>query len=202
MHIGRDSHNPDILGSWDDLVRFQLVIAERWLERGNKAKDTFAKFSFYFTGFNAIYFLWRKIDNLDYVSEGKHSEGKHIENLLNKFDEAKAREILDKIGISVDYFSKRRPIQRMDRRSSKALYMGEESEGGRWRKKLQDNNLPPSERLVAMGQILYLVRSNLVHGSKAESGDDLNIIQKSIEPLKVFLTEAVSWTKEQCLKER
>lgn len=90
----------------------------------------------------------------------------------------------------------------MDRRISRRPHTGEEFEGRRWKKKLQDNNLPASERLVAMGQILYLVRSNLVHGSKAESGDDLEVIQTSIEPLKVFLTEAILRTRQQCPWER
>lgn len=75
LEIG--SHSRNDLWAWDDLIRFQLKIAERWLKRGDKAKDTFAEFFFYFTGFNAIYFLWRKIDNLDQTNEGKH-----IKNLL------------------------------------------------------------------------------------------------------------------------
>lgn len=187
------NHSANKLLAFGDISRFQLTIADRWLERGNQTEDIFAKFFYYFTGFNAIYFLWRKIDDL-----GETNEGRHIENLLRKFDEAKAREILKEIGMSVDYFSKRRPIQRMDKRTSRSPYTGDEYEGRKWKNKLQDNNLPASERLVAMGQILYLVRSNLVHGSKAQSGDDRDVIQKSIEPLRLFLAEAISWTRYQC----
>ncbi len=185
------------LWAWDDLIRFQLNIAERWLKRGNKTKDIFSKFFFYFTGFNALYYLWRKIDNLDETNEGKH-----IENLLKKFDEAKAQEIFDKLRTSIDYFCQRHPIQRMDKRNIEDLKEGEEAEGRRCKNKLQDDRLSVSKRIVALGGILYLVRSNLVHGSKAESGDDLEIIQMSIEPLMVFLTEALLWTRQQCPWER
>jgi hypothetical protein len=196
-NIGRTSHDPDNLGDLGDLIRFQIDIAERWLKRGDETKDIFAKFFFYFTGFNAIYFLWRKITKLDHTNEGKH-----IENLLKKFDETKAQEILEKIRSSVNYFSQRRPIQRMDKRTVNNPYVGEEYEGRKWQGLFQDENKSASERINAMGQILYLVRSNLVHGSKAESGDDLDIIQKSIEPLRIFLAETILWTKQQCPWER
>jgi len=177
--------------NWYDLIKFQLNIAERWLQRGNKTEDVFAKFFFYFTGFNALYFLWRKINNLDETNEGKH-----IENLLSKFDEIKAQEMLDKVSNSIDYFCKRRPIQRMNKRILKDdHYVGDEEEGRSWKNKLQKKELSASKRIIALGHILYLVRSNLVHGSKTESGDDFEIIKNSIEPLKLLLTEALSWTQ-------
>jgi hypothetical protein len=188
----RDNPGRNDLSAWDDLIRFQVNIAERWLKRGDKAEDIFAKFFFYFTGFNALYFLWRKIDGLDQTNEGKH-----IENLLKKFDEIKAQEILDGVRTNVAYFCQRRPIQRMDKRTINDPYSGEEYEGRRWKERLQDNQLSALERIVAMGQILYLVRSNLVHGSKAETGDDREIIQMSIEPLRIFLREALLRTRQQ-----
>ena len=191
--LERGSGSRNDLQAWGDLIQFQLTIAERWLRRGTKIEDIFAKFFFYFAGFNAVYFLWRKIDGLDQTNEGRH-----IENLLKKFDEAKAQEMLDKIKISVDYFSQRRPIQRMDRRSSGRPYVGDKEEGHNWSKKLQNNDISALERLVAVGHILYLVRSNLAHGSKAERGDDREVIERSMEPLRVLLTEAISLTKHQC----
>ena len=193
-NVERNSHNTGDLWAWDDLIRFQLNIAKRWLKRGNQTKDLFAKFFFYFAGFNAIYFLWRKIDNLDQTNEGKH-----IENLLAKFDEQKAQEILNKVRTSIDYYCQRRPIRRMDRRTDKRPFEGDIREGRKWQKRLKDQNLSPIERLISLGQILYLVRSNLVHGSKAESGDDREIIQMSIDPLRVFLKEALLWSRQQCL---
>jgi hypothetical protein len=197
MHIQDAQNTPNGTSNiqrWADLIRFQLSIAETWLERGKKMDDVFAKFFFYFSGFNAIYFLWRKIDNIDQTNEGKH-----IENLLKKFDEGSAAGILEKIKVSVEFFSNRRPIQRMDRRTG---ISGDEDEGRKWRKKMQDNASPYSERLVAIGQILYLVRSNLVHGSKTERGDDLQVIEQSVNPLMIFLEKSILLTKHQCLNRR
>lgn len=82
----------------------------------------------------------------------------------------------------------------MDRKTGKKPYKGEEYEGRKWKKILQDNGQSALEQLVAIGQILYLVRSNLAHGSKTESGDDREIIEMSIEPLRVFLAEAILYS--------
>jgi hypothetical protein len=191
--LERASYSRNDLWAWEDLIRFQLNIAERWLKRGDESKDIFSRFFFYFTGLNALYFLWRKIDNLDQTSEGKH-----IENLLTKFGEQKAREILNKVRTSIDYYCQRRPIQRMDRRTYKRPFEGDIREGHKWQKRIKDQSLSPIERLISLGQILYLVRCNLVHGSKAESGDDREVIQMSIDPLRVFLEEALLWTRQQC----
>jgi hypothetical protein len=192
-YFNDNSNDKSILWRWDDMIRFQLIVAERWLERGNKAGDVFSKFFLYFSGFNAIYFLWRKIDNLDNTSEGKH-----IENLLYKLDKGKALQILDKIMPAIQFFINRRPIQRMDKRDMKNQYFGEESEGKKWKRKLQDNQASAIEKINAIGQIVYLVRSNLVHGSKAESGDDFEVISNAVEPLRLVLEETLSWSRQQC----
>lgn len=195
-----ESQNKNNLWSCEELVRFQLKIGQRWQERGNcTKKDIFAKFLFYFAGFNAIYFLWRKIDGLS-----QREEANHIKNLLEKIDETKAQKILARVRSSVDYFCQRIPIQQMIKRSCKSPYEGDETEGSEIKKVLQDKNKNASEKIVVLGKILYFVRCNLVHGSKeeSESGDDYKIIKKSIKPLSVFLEEAISWTKQQCPWER
>lgn len=176
------------LSYWRELIIFQLSLAERWLKRGNQATDIFSKFFFYFTGFNALYFLWKKIDNI------KEGEGKQIENLLNKFDKERAEILLNRIRESVAYFSKRRPISRMNKREAYRSDIGNQEEGRKWQRQLKEG-LNPLDHIVAIGQILYLIRSNLVHGSKAESGDDHDIIQESIQPLKIFLEETISLTQ-------
>ncbi|MFH1596995.1 MAG: hypothetical protein ABIG94_11635 [Pseudomonadota bacterium] len=177
------------LNMWRELINFQLNIAERWYRRGNEVNDIFAKFFFYFTGFNSLYSLWKKIDG---ISQG---EGKQIENLLKKFDRHRAGILLNRIRDSVDYFTKRRPISRMDRREPSRPYSGDQEEGKKWQGRLIDNS-DPLKQVVAMGQILYLIRSNLVHGSKAGSGDDHDIIQASIQPLKIILEEAIQLTQQ------
>jgi hypothetical protein len=49
----------------------------------------------------------------------------------------------------------------------------------------------------ALGHILYLVRSHLVQGGKAESGDDLEIIERAVEPLRVLLNESLKLTEKE-----
>jgi hypothetical protein len=183
----------DRLWQWDDMIRFQHNIAERWLERGNKVKDIFSRFFFYFSGFNSIYFLWNKIDGL-----GEPNEGKQIEHLLSKLDEHKAQEILDELKPAIQFFIGHRPIQRMNKRDVNSPYEGEADEGRRWRGKLQDDQATAVNKIIAIGRIIYLVRSNLVHGSKAESGDDREIIKNAVEPLRILLEQTLSWSKKQC----
>jgi hypothetical protein len=185
------------LWKWEDLIRIQLNIAERWLNRGKISGDKFAKFFYYFSGFNALYFLWREIDGLKNEKGERPNEPKQIEHLLKKFDEKQALETLETLSENVKYFCRRRPIQRMDRRKVRNPFEGDSDEGKKWQKWLKEKSLA-LDRLLAIGEILYLVRSNLVHGSKKESGDDEQIIDNSISPLEVFLTKSILVTKNKC----
>lgn len=191
--LERDNISANDLRDWFILINNQLEIAKSWLQKGDETEDIFAKFFFYFTGFNSIYFLWGKIDN-----PHLRSERKHINNLLKKLDGLKAQKILDKIKTSVDYFIQRPPIIQMNKRTKRKQYTGDDSKGRKLKNLLQKNNISASERLIAMGQILYLVRCNLFHGSKTQSGVDKEIVKNSIEPLKVILKEAISLTEQQC----
>lgn len=187
------SPSNNALEVWKGLIRPQYRIAKSWLDKGTGISDPYAQFFFYFAGFNAIYFLWGKIDK-----KPDQPETAHIENLLKKFDDAKAKKILDEVKTSIDYFCKRNPIRQMKTRTNTDL-IGDNSKGDKWQRVLKDEKLSASERLVALGYILYLVRSNLVHGSKekSESGDDSEIIEYSLKPLKAFLKEAIAWTYDQ-----
>jgi len=176
-----------ILSRWHDLIKYQLKIAESWLSKGDQTNDDFAKFFFYFTGFNALYFLWKKIDNIN------HIEKNHIDNLLKKFSNHLI--IFNQIKDNVNYFSNRRPISQMNRREASNSDTGNLEEGSKWQRKLKET-CDPLENIIAIGQILYLVRCNLVHGSKADSGDDEFIIKASIQPLKVFLAESIKLTRK------
>lgn len=179
--------------AFNDFIRYQNAIAERWLQRGNETEDIFSKFFFYFSGFNALYFLWKEIE-----IPHKRGQENHIENLLEHFSEDKAQEILNKIRKSISYFSERRPIQRMERRKTDNLLVGNDTKGSEYKKILQNKNTPEKKKIIALGKILYFVRCNLVHGSKTDSGDDTEIIENSIKPLKIILEEAILWTKFQC----
>lgn len=191
----RIDQNKNYSRNCEDLIEYQLKIAQRWQKRGNEIEeDVFAKFFFYFAGFNAIYFLWSIIDR-----RSQHEEEDHIKNILEKIDETKAKEVFDKVKAGIDYFCKRPPIQRMKKRTCNSPHEGDKNKGVEQKKVIQDTNKNVSEKIIALGKILYYVRCNLVHGSKeiSGSGDDFEIIKNSIIPLSVFLDEAISWTKQQ-----
>lgn len=177
------------------LLRFQVKIARNWYSRAERSDDLFAKFFFYFSGFNALYFAWAKADDL------RNSQGKEagdllqIKNLLRKLNSEEAEEILVRLGPEIEFFSRREPIQRMDKRTCRSFDKGEEREGRRAREELE--SLSPVDRLVALGKILYFVRCNLVHGSKAVQGDDERVIKTSMAPLKLILERAIEYTEKQ-----
>ncbi|MEQ8191443.1 MAG: hypothetical protein ABRQ39_25990 [Candidatus Eremiobacterota bacterium] len=179
----------------DEFREQQRHIAEQWLHKGNitdeKNDDTiiFARFFFYFTGFNAMYFLYKEIDNLDgrYTPPKKCPEYKQIEHLLDKFDETTAQKIRNNIEPSIKFFSNR-SIQPMNIRN--------ERERKRIAEKNKTNILNSSsvkEKIKALGQAIYNVRCNLYHGSKEASADDQRIVSNCIKPLEVFLEKAIKY---------
>ena len=48
-----------------------------------------------------------------------------------------------------------------------------------------------------MGGIVYLVRCNLIHGSKTQSGDDQEIIESAVPTLEALVEAAITYTKEK-----
>jgi hypothetical protein len=45
-------------------MSFQLSAAKLWLERAKESNDVYAQFLLYFSGFNALFFLCGRIDNV------------------------------------------------------------------------------------------------------------------------------------------
>jgi len=167
---------------------FQLKVAERWLERAEKSLDDYAKFLFYFSGFNALFYLWSKIDRVE-------GDSKEINNLLLKFDEATAKRILDQVNLSVLYFCSRGPVARMERRTCNNPTPGSVGEGEKFKRELEAERKTARERLVALAQVIYLVRCNLIHGSRVP-GDDPVTTKICLEPLRVFLKESIEYTRK------
>jgi hypothetical protein len=177
------------------LLRFQKNIAHRWHARAQGFDHQFVRFFFYFSGFNALYFAWAKADDLRNSRGNEAGEGLQIDNLLRKLSSEEAEEILGQLDPEIEFFSNRRPVQRMDKRTCLRFDRGEEREGRRAHEKLMSSS--PVDRLVALGKTLYLVRCNLVHGSKAERGDDELVIEASVAPLKLLLEKAVELTERR-----
>lgn len=179
------------------LAIFQCNIAWRWLNRGDNSGDVFAKFFFYFAGFNALYFLWKEIDDVRNQEGNPAGEEKQIHHVIGMIETPTAKKILRQLTEPIKFFLDRGPIQRMDRRIDDCPSEGGKREGAKWHKRLMAED--PIEKLKALGSILYLIRSNLVHGSKAESGDDKEIINHAVAALRLIFREALSLTRTRLL---
>lgn len=177
------------------LLIFQTNVADRWYRRAERFDDPFVKFFFYFSGFNALYFAWAKADDLKNSQGNEAGENLQIKNLLEKLSSEEAEEILEQSRPAIEFFLSRGPIQRMGKRTCRELE-GEVDEGRSARSKLARSS-SSIDRLVALGKILYLVRSNLVHGSKVEGGDDERIVNASVGPLNLLLKRAIGFTEKQ-----
>jgi hypothetical protein len=185
-----------IQAQWRDLAEFQLHLAERWLDRGAKSMDAYARFFFYFAGINALYYLWSKVDNVrGRAPDQPPNEAKQIEHLLGKVTPAQASQLVAAAHASVQFFGARRPIERMDKRSSGRATVGDAREGKKAREVLLQGS--DQERVSALGKILYLVRSNLVHGSKMDQGDDEQVITNSVLGLQAILEWGITWTHSE-----
>jgi len=82
----------------------------------------------------------------------------------------------------------------MDRRQAENPHDGDPMEGGRLKEALADTHAPAKDRLVALARIIYLVRNNLVHGSKLESGDDEEVVEHAAKGLMAILDHAIPHT--------
>lgn len=186
-----------IAPEWRMLADFQLHVAERWLARGAESGDPFAKFFFYFAGVNALYYLWKKADDLRGSTPGRSpNEVVQIKHLLGKAGDSGAAAVLLAARDTVEYFSQRRPIERMDDRSMNRPQVGAKRAGAGAKETLTTGK-DGTERLRALGHILYLVRSNLVHGSKMDQGDDAEIIRHSAPALGAILGWAINYTRSE-----
>lgn len=128
--------------------------------------------------------------------ENEPSEGDQIKNLLRKLD-SDAEEILGQLSPAIEFFSSRDPIQQMGKRTCSNFIKGKEERGRRAREGLASSS--PVERLIALGEIIYLVRCNVVHGSKAQMGDDEQVIEVSVGPLALLLQRAIEVTEKHLL---
>jgi hypothetical protein len=159
--------------------------------------DIFMRFFCLFAAFNGLYYLWNEVDAMKGDDGRPLGEGKQIEHLLRKLSNDQAKQTLDQATAAVRYFSDRRPIQRMGMRDPAHPYEGNQDEGQKWKKRLIDSSAPALDRVVALAQILYLVRSNLVHGGKMESGDDEVVISNAVGGLQAALDAAMNLTHER-----
>lgn len=177
-----------------ELAHFQLRIAEQWFERGEKTRDVFAKFFFFYTAFNALFFLWKEVDEVGRGESNEPRETKQIENLLGRLGGALWDELGATLGEPISFFAGR-AIERMDKRGGTQPLRGKATEGRKHQRVLADPRVDATEKLKALGNILYLVRCNLAHGSKMVMGDDFDVIENAVPLLQSFSSRAIQYTK-------
>jgi hypothetical protein len=180
-----------------DLLEFQLDVAERWCEKAKQAEDVFARFFFLYTAFNALYFAWAKANNLKNDRGEEPGEHLQIKHLLQKIPSGFADEVLRNAMNEINYFTEERePIQRMGERTCANPLKGTTTEGSKAWRQLKDSGAnADKDKLVALGKVVYLIRCNLVHGSKTERGDDETVITNAIGPLRQILHAAIKYTQ-------
>jgi hypothetical protein len=83
----------------------------------------------------------------------------------------------------------------MDKRSQLSAREGDAGEGRAARDALRSGS--DTERLGALGKILYIVRSNLVHGSKMDQGDDQDVVEHAVPGLEAILNWAIGHTRSE-----
>lgn len=123
---------------WGALAEFQLHIAERWRDRGARSEDPFARYFFFFSGVNALYYLWSKVDDVRGREGGRPNEQVQIEHLLDKAALGGADALLARSASSVQFFRNRNPIERMDKRTASRARVGDHKEGERAQRDLRD----------------------------------------------------------------
>jgi hypothetical protein len=175
---------------WGELGEFQVHVAERWRDRAQRADDPFARFVFSFAALKALYFFWSRVDeprSADGVRRANELE--QLEHLVGKLTEAEALRVLGACAVSLRFFRERRPIERMDKRRASHVERGDKTEGERFRGQL---DAPSSLDWVrGLASIVYLVRSNLVHGSKMDVGDDEEVVRHATPFLDGLVPEAI-----------
>jgi hypothetical protein len=177
-----------------DLAWQQLAIAEAWVGRAEAFPDVFYQFVSYFTAFNAVYFFWRRYDEM---TSGKvqASEKAHIEIAVRQHSAEEAGNLLGACERNVQFFIHRGGVRRMEARTIAEPWMGSETEGCTYVATLEAKETSDLDKLVALAKLVYLVRCNLVHGGKRDSGNDETVTINGLSVLLQLVPSLIELTK-------
>ena len=190
-----------------------------------KGKPAF-EFVAYFSALNALYWLWalrdsdvaftpeesRQVaDALPLASvpklspervvarlSGLRNEGVLIDHLIDRLPDEDCNRLAARNAGFARFLKDRGPIYRMDKRSLENS-IGDVTEGKKLLAKLSDPRADGKKRVKAMARILYLVRCNLVHGSKMADAQDADLLEQCVPPLRDITSAAIALTEAPTL---
>lgn len=171
------------------LVDFQLKVADGWIRESNVVPMRF-QFIGYFMAFNALYWLWSRIDNVTKPPLGI----REIEHLVGKVGENKntATGIIKNNAEFVRLLAEdeeRGPIRSMNTRGVNDD-LGDDTEGRKQVARMLKGD--PRAQLKGLAVALYLIRCNLVHGSKLA---EEKLPEMGVAPLLELTTACLDYTK-------
>lgn len=189
---------------------YQINVAEDWLKLGAREnlESAFA-FIAYYSAFNAIYWLsssivaatagdWKGARSKHPGELNLPEEGERISGLIDRMGPAVAQTLLSDPGVqqTVHFLSVEREGVR-DMRWRECDEDGDRVYGSDQRDTLKNTTAAPLQKVKALAAILYVVRCNLVHGSKQVSGTgpDDELLRGAIPGLRQLAEEAVAYAK-------
>ncbi len=207
----------------EEIIEFQIQVAQEWIEEvlGLEGHPRL-QFVGYFAALNALYWLWAMVDERETLSP---EERDTVTTALEQITEAKLprelrkkmygglrnevvllQALVEKLGgelaarivsqhdeyIRFLLVERKRPIHRMDKRS-RTDAVGDPNEGKKYFGWLRDSNA--EKKLKALASVLYLIRSNLVHGSKVASVEDTDLVGRSVPPLRSIAEASLEYTR-------
>jgi hypothetical protein len=212
-------------GALDEIVQFQIQVADGWIdEAGGLEGRPRLQFVAYFTALNALYWMWGVIDHretfdqeerqhvmrvLDRISieelpgplrnkmlGGLKNEAVLIQSLVEKLGDETANRIVTEQQEFVHFLlvDRQRPIHRMDKRSITDS-VGDPKDAKKYLKWLRDPKMGAIKKLQAIASTLYLIRCNLVHGSKVAHVEDGGLVGRSVPPLRAVTEAAIEYTR-------
>lgn len=157
--------------SQKQIVDFQTAAATSWLVAGDQTKHHKLRFISYFTAFNALYWLQG-------LFEPQRRESDAIANMVEQLGSTRATELLRAPEVTefIAYLRERGAIRNMDRRNLNDA-KGGTSPGKEHMADLADGN-DAMARLKSLALVLYLIRCNMVHGSKLASPDEDELVAR------------------------
>lgn len=207
--------------SLEAITDFQVSVARRWIHEAGSVEQPHFKFVAYFGAVNALYWLWGMADEQVAFTDderklakavlekapatlrnkimsrlgGLHGEAKLIDHLIDRIVSALGADKAANIVIEhADYISfwlrDRRFLFNMNARD-RDNPAGDPRQADKYLRDLEAES--SIVKLKALGGLLYILRCNLVHGSK-ETQFDQELIARSVPPLKSLADAALEAT--------